>query len=810
MFNKNKKTLCKIAMIFAMGAVMALIKPPEMVAQNFVSGPNCAYEAGNVDNTAPWEGGGIIKMKSSAGEFTGVDAEGVPTPTNALGTSDRRIQGTVIWANTGNRIVQDSRFYTHVSVAGGGPKTFNVANISGWFYNNAPDANTILHTANTGNIIYDGTSQQVVLGTASNTNNRYNKFTIASGARGEIHSDVTTGAMDVVGTLRQDVTSTLDITATAVGGAALPVSTISGSFLAETAGNPSIVNIAQTAEVTVTGTVDVAAADLSGGTFTINNNATTPVGITTSNSFTLRGGATMNNGANANLTTSGTFTLADNATMDNKAGANLLITGGTFTMSNGNMINASGATVDVNANFVNTNTSNITNDFSTIPSTFIYRVSSNVNSNADGIWQNASTHPYGRLIVNGKDFELTGNVFISGQVSDALKFETPHKITTAATTGISFGHATAEISHYNTGGNCSQVIGWIDRTASSNNPYTFHNPQTYLTFNAQPTTFGLKIEPGVTPTTATPAGGDPITPHIQRKVTVRYTGTAGIISNMNIGYDAAEELTAGIDKTALRGFKVRNETTGLLLAGTGGGVPWNCNVNDVDGGCLNAIARQTGTINLAGVTTADGVPADGIGSGDEIVFSAVPLRFISHRNGRWSDPGTWNHGMVPSSTDDATIRSIVYTGFSETTGNNFFGATRQWYVSENRLLDNDGFLARELVISDVPVTGLSSALVIGNSARFDRPDADQVNGGTAVTVETSPMDLTKPLKFAKIINRREGTNTVTNASQAQATGATANGILITNGTEELGPELNGVEIINNGRITNRSVLSLGE
>ncbi len=133
---------------------------------------------------------------------------------------------------------------------------------------------------------------------------------------------------------------------------------------------------------------------------------------------------------------------------------------------------------------------------------------------------------------------------------------------------------------------------------------------------------------------------------------------------------------------------------------------------------LNPNPGQSGAIANAPGTF------DQIFSKSQLIFDATPSKLFSVRNGRWSDPQTWDAAITPTASDSVEIRHIVYTGLYN--GNELFGG-RAWKVAEDKLVTGTNpaaeanVLALNVEIVDNPFDPITqnSALVIGNYSRND-------------------------------------------------------------------------------------------
>lgn len=202
--------------------------------------------------------------------------------------------------------------------------------------------------------------------------------------------------------------------------------------------------------------------------------------------------------------------------------------------------------------------------------------------------------------------------------------------------------------------------------------------------------------------------------------------------------------------------------------------------------------------------------ANGLYRMSQILFTEEAIIIASIRNGRWSDPATWNTYTTPSPGDAVTINTIVYTGLWQpetlsTTGDNILfssgltAAMRNWAINEydlegvkDSVYYSDDNVTRYYKIADcitinnkadavesleslgVPITGDSPsekqeqiypALIFGNA---------EVAGATGNANDNDNMDYSKTLAVRIIVNHN-GTERPAMADIANATFSNLNG-----------------------------------
>ena len=493
---------------------------------------------------------------------------------------------------------------------------------------------------------------------------------------------------------------------------------------------------------------------------------------------------------------------------------------GKIKIGNGMTVNVSGnGAIKTECDNIITDTTKPCADNTCEPGRWIYHCGTK-------IWTNSQNTPYGILELNCDDcshtFDLTGNIYISGHTDDALKLR-QGKINTH-NYKIIFNDSIANIKYDSC---CAEIIGWIQRTANGTTigkDYTLHNTGTHIALSALPQSFfALQVLPNTKPSKANVEAGYG---YMNRQVEIDYDGNTGKISKLEIGF-LKNEIILGSNSPSdtnvfinkLRGFEAIGSGSEMyLFAGNNADspAPWENSTTL----CGLFQKTQNKPINLDNKKpgTADAYFYD-IDRNSQIVFVDEPIWFVSIRNGRWSDPGTWNMGATPTSTDNVMLRHIVYTGFSDNTNQNIFGqrqynqATATSMTSENLLpgtTSPDSKTGQINTLADtlrivVHPTDVSSkgALVIGNNA------TNESNGSTAI----ASMNIGIPLRFNYIDNKVDGNNTpLTSGNELTiAKGSIdAFGVLITAcGVAPVGPILNGVTIFNGGKFTNRSTLTVG-
>ncbi|TAL66876.1 MAG: hypothetical protein EPN82_16595 [Bacteroidetes bacterium] len=177
----------------------------------------------------------------------------------------------------------------------------------------------------------------------------------------------------------------------------------------------------------------------------------------------------------------------------------------------------------------------------------------------------------------------------------------------------------------------------------------FNNEQTQITFSAAPTTMQLDVLPALQPTLLNDFSA---TTDVVRTVRESFTGT-GTISTLRVGYVASEFTGANEDRMRFfEGYDAGQAKQKITIAGfpaTRSGAANPRYVNLTGGSGVNLIAGSGGG-TISEVT-----------SNSDIIMGTSTL-FITIANGRWTNPNTWDEGVLPSANDNALVRHLVYVG----------------------------------------------------------------------------------------------------------------------------------------------------
>lgn len=351
-------------------------------------------------------------------------------------------------------------------------------------------------------------------------------------------------------------------------------------------------------------------------------------------------------------------------------------------------------------------------------------------------------------------------------------------------------------------------------------PYTLNNVNTTITFATGkiPTTFGFNVQSAKEPPLL--ANFNSRT-DVNRSVYANFTG-AGFVTNLKVGYNNAD-LTGGADGAF--GSAPENVTGDNLRFKEGFSAGSNAQslIGNIKATNSGIIANTPHWVNLTGdgllniELIASGTPPGGTGmqlqNGSNVIMTAAPMLFIAVNNGRWTNPNTWDEGVVPSSTDNTIIRAVVYAGIdgpaygttitNNTTSEKDYLATGGW---NNTNVANQ--LANQILIDPDPGATKDYALIIGNE-----------DNGANYPLRTALEGVTSGTLSSGLINNSLGNSSLVNWDLKTNTpdGTNIFGLWITNrmtpdgGGQVGGEPVFGASMIdNNGTIVNHGILEVGD
>lgn len=377
---------------------------------------------------------------------------------------------------------------------------------------------------------------------------------------------------------------------------------------------------------------------------------------------TLNGATTVNGNDNVGGTTYGRIQVADGAAGDLVVTSSLTIDDGTAT--DGQLyLGTGGTTLQITGTLENQVTcaerSNVTfADASTV----IYD-----NPATQVVMGTLQSHNYANLTIGGAgnktadcDIYMRNDLAMAGT---ANLFLTPD----VATVGFTLyrdvtGHAAGQDVTYAVTNNTQHIQGNMKLigTMVSGRDYTLNNAHTKVRFGADvPTTeFGFRVIPGVALNTLNRSDIDAQI-ELPRMVRVLWTGGTPLVTALEMGYTDAE--LAAAPTTLARESKIK------FFEGYNNAEP-KVKINGLTGTtyardeAANWVRQNYGGVGVTLV--ASGVNAGGINSdiasNSDIILGAGAVQTIA--NGRWSDPATWDEGVMPAFDDDAIVRHAVWTG----------------------------------------------------------------------------------------------------------------------------------------------------
>ena len=681
----------------------------------------------------------VIKIKTNDGSFEG---------SAQLGTSTSNvIPGTVDWASTTAAQPVQALHYTNLFLSGGTKTIPDAVYVSGAGCASPLPGYTQLATgvgyfANsgdrtyTGTFYYNGTDPQTIFaenGTAAGTN-RYNNLDLSA-------SDKTTGGA-----------TTLDGALTVQSLASL---TTDYDFALGTGASTADGNITVTnGNFQTTGT----------GTFTMNNAST----------FAVNGG-TLSLNSTGHFTENGTLAIGATGALALGAGSYLDVAG-SFTDAD---VEHDNMTFDINSTVAYTGTG----------------ATQNVVFTSDA----AASNNYGILTFTGAATKAaTGDVYSRGAVSVTggyvnmgNDYATGYSFYTDVTGGNKIS--------YNSLNNDEYIQGKVVLTGpiGIGTAYTLNNAQTQVTFSTAPDcatpSFTMFVVPGVQPDNT--ADFD-LTRDLKRNVRIDYCGTAGVLSNLRVGYVAGDkDVTFNGIEGNMRFEEAWSDNAGDRHKVSGGaGIATNS--AGVDPKFVQLVTDPTKGLLLNGA--ANGGSIYELSKGSNIILTSKPMLFIATTSGRWTNPNTWDEGAIPSKIDNTELRVLVYAGITGPA----FGTSGSGNTTTELSKYADGQIAHSITI---PTSYPNASLIVGNEDNGDGYNMHTALSGTSGGVN------------AGVYNNNATANTGdwnVKTTTPGVGGNTVNGLFISN-IKNAGYTANPVifgtaQIINAGTITNNQVIEIGQ
>jgi hypothetical protein len=308
--------------------------------------------------------------------------------------------------------------------------------------------------------------------------------------------------------------------------------------------------------------------------------------------------------------------------------------------------------------------------------------------------------PDGSMFMRGDILNVSGgNVIMGNAIADANVFNL-------------YRSGTAPTVTYSSANNDVYIKGKMRYygTLPTGAMLKFNNAQTQLTFSAAPTDYQLDVIPALQPALCSDwaAATD-----VNRTVRAIFTGT-GTISVLRVGYISTE--FTGANESRMRffeGYDATQPKQKITIPGfpaTNSGAADPRYVNLTGGAGINLIA------GVGGGTISE------MTSNSDIIMGTSTL-FITVANGRWTNPNTWDEGIIPSANDNALIRHLVYVGIDGPAWGTAGGADE---VAANNTLREvtpypTGFAVNQVTISsdvialpEFPTPYPNACLIIGN------------------------------------------------------------------------------------------------
>jgi hypothetical protein len=525
----------------------------------------------------------------------------------------------------------------------------------------------------------------------------------------------------------------------------------------------------------------------SGSTVTVSNTFTLQ---NTSGALTNNGTVTLNNTAastaDANITNNGTWnfsgtgTFASTADFTNSAtgaGGGVYVNSGAgnvtfnnFANNNGAFQLASGTTVFMNGNFTQTG-GTITFDCA---SNFHY------SGGAQTILGNgASFASYGNLFLVGTGPKTAGgNVYVCNNLNVSQEVDMAPGANDYILTMLNTGGSAA--ASYSGNVEVRGKFRWQNLTPGTN--YTFNNANTQVTFSAAPTWFQLDVRQQTTPTNLNNFQN---TTDIKRSITANFTGT-GTISSLSLYYeDSDKDGTFNGDENKMRfaeGYSNAANHQKLVRSGA----TYTRNVSAAPKYVTYSGGSGPG-INL--IASSGGGTVNELSDGSNILLTTTPMTIISVTNGRWTNPGTWDVGLVPTADDDVEIRHVVWTGIDQAV----FGGSA-WAADEvdGSASGDAGAAANRITIANTS----GATLVIGNQ---------DPTMGTGERIFRTRLVAVSGYSTPGIFNEN------INANSGDGDGSSSTGLngIWVRPSGQFTPVLGTLQLVNNGSIMNKSIIEIG-
>ncbi|HRT67462.1 MAG TPA: hypothetical protein P5216_01850, partial [Bacteroidota bacterium] len=371
-------------------------------------------------------------------------------------------------------------------------------------------------------------------------------------------------------------------------------------------------------------------------------------------------------------------------------------------------------------------------------------------------------------------------------------YTTGHTLYTNATGGNKITYSSANNDQYIEG----KVA--LTGTIATGTAYTLNNAQTQVTFNTSPECsspygFAMYSAPNQVPDNS--ADFD-LTRDLKRNVRIDYCGTAGVLSNLRIGYVASDkDGTFAGNEGNLRFEEAWGDNTGDRQKVTGGaGIATNS--NGADPKYVQLITEPTIALKLDAPTDPGGTIYE-LSRGSNIILTSKTLLFIAVNSGRWTNPNTWDEGAIPSSTDNTELRTLVYAGIKGPA----YGTPALNNETAELSKYPDGQIANSITI---PTGFTNASLIVGNEDNGDGYNMHTALSGTVGGIAAGVYNY----------NATANNGNWNDKNTAPGLGNTVNGLFISsikNSAYTNNPVIFGTaQIINAGTISNYQVIEIGQ
>ncbi len=291
-----------------------------------------------------------------------------------------------------------------------------------------------------------------------------------------------------------------------------------------------------------------------------------------------------------------------------------------------------------------------------------------------------NNYKYGNLELSGAvDKLVDGSVYMRGDlsVSDA-NFIISTDNTLADNTLLDMDVTNSPSVTYDVSVNAGRYVQGkmrISGTIPTGTALKMNNDLTQVTFDptagAPDEWFQLDVFPGLSSQGASASAdyqqikalkpavpSDWLNDNLERQVRMNFSNTGGgtpKISRLQVAFDPTNDIKTGpwdAEKLAkirfFEGYDAAEEQQKLLMRGH----PATTNADNV--------ILSDSLIELTDL--GDGGSPYQLDNGSDVILGAPPVLYITVQDGRWSNPVTWDEGVVPPYFADAEVRHLVYTG----------------------------------------------------------------------------------------------------------------------------------------------------